>query len=83
MPAPVPMVANLRTAHLGRYVGPQDPKDVTQAIARDLTGLGGAVIHEGTRQPLAQGAEYEALDMMSRLCLVPDPGQTLAPRYRP
>ena len=42
-------------------MGPQDPKDVTQAIARDLTGIAGelATLKADTRW--LKGPEYEAL----------------------
>ena len=43
-------------------MGPQDPKDITQAIARDLTGIVGelATLKADAAQWLT-GAEYEAL----------------------
>ncbi len=43
-------------------MGPQDPKDVTQAIVRDLTGIVGelATLKAEANQWL-EGTEYEAL----------------------
>jgi hypothetical protein len=43
-------------------VGPQDPRDVTQAIARDLTGMVGelASLKADANQWL-EGPEYESL----------------------
>jgi hypothetical protein len=42
-------------------VGPQDPKDVTKDIARDLSGMAGelAALKADTHQWL-EGPEYEA-----------------------
>jgi hypothetical protein len=43
-------------------VGPQDPKDVTQALARDLTGmLGELAALKGDAHQWLEGPEYEAL----------------------
>jgi hypothetical protein len=43
-------------------VGPQDPKDVTQAIARDLTGLVGELAAlKADATHWLEGQEYEAL----------------------
>ncbi len=43
-------------------MGPQDPKDVTQAIARDLTGLVGELAAlKGDATHWLEGQEYEAL----------------------
>ena len=43
-------------------MGPQDPKDVTQGIARDLTGLVGELAAlKGDATHWLTGPEYEAL----------------------
>ena len=43
-------------------MGPQDPKDVTQAIARDLTGMVGELAAlKGDAIHWLEGPEYEAL----------------------
>lgn len=43
-------------------MGPQDPKDVTQAIARDLTGMVGELAAlKGEANHWLTGPEYEAL----------------------
>ncbi len=43
-------------------MGPQDPKDVTRDIARDLTGLVGELAAlKGDAAQWLKGPEYEAL----------------------
>lgn len=43
-------------------MGPQDPKDVTQAIARDLSGLVGELSSiKGDATQWLEGPEYETL----------------------
>jgi hypothetical protein len=43
-------------------VGPQDPRDVTQAIARDLTGMVGEFASlKGDANQWLEGPEYESL----------------------
>ena len=43
-------------------MGPQDPKDVTQAITRDLTGIAGELASlKGDATQWLPGPEYEAM----------------------
>ena len=42
-------------------MGPQDPKEVTQAIARDLTGIAGELAALKAESRWLEGPEYEAL----------------------
>ena len=42
-------------------MGPQDPKDVTQAIARDLTGIAGELGALKAEARWLKGPEYESL----------------------